>query len=892
MAFAPGDRFGSYELIELVGVGGMGEVYRARDTVLHRDIALKVLTAAGRLDPELLQRFEREARLLASLNHPNIATLHGIETAGDVQALVMELVDGETLHERLERTGSGLTPSQALPIARQIAEALDAAHERGVVHRDLKPANIKVRSDGTVKVLDFGVAKVFETEQHGHRGTTIAATRMGAIIGTLSYMSPEQASGGVVDRRADIWAFGCVLYEMLTGRRAFEGNDVADTHALILTKEPDWERLPRETPPAVRQLLRRCVQKERRERLRDIGDARVELNESQATTASSVPRGRLVWTAALGVAAAVIVALAVPALRYLRETPPPETRVEIVIPATDQPSDFALSPDGRQIVFVASGDGASRLWLRSLATTMPQPLAGTEGATFPFWAPDNRAIGFFTATALKRLDLGGGAPQTLAPAIRGSGGTWHASGVIVFAPGRAGPLMRVSASGGEVAAVTTIGPQQLNHRWPHALPDGYRFLFHAEGAPETTGIYLGTLDGSTPTRVTPADSAGVYLPAEASRNGGWLLWVRAGTLVAQRLDLAQAALTGEPVTLADGMALVDETYTNRSDVSVAATGLVAYRTRAANQRQLTWVDPLGTARGTVGDPDGNNLLGPRVSPDGRRVAVSRTVAGNTDIWLLDGARMNRVTFDAASDRFPLWSPDGTRIVFGSSRSGRFEIYEKLAGGAGVEERLVPAAQLAVAASWSPDGRFLLYINNDPQRNTNDPQTNTDLWVLPMAGNRTPSVFLKTPFADRWGTFSPDGQWIAYHSSQSGQHEVYLRPFVPPGTSSTAAGAAEGQRQVSTAGGVYPVWRPDGRELYYLDPESAMMAVPITVTGATLGLGAPVVLFPTRILGGGVDSGLGPQYDVAPDGRFLINTVLDSAAAPITLLMNWNPDVKK
>ena len=904
MALTPGTRLGPYEVTAQIGVGGMGEVYRATDTNLKRAVAIKVLPASVAADAERLARFQREAEVLASLNHPNIAHIHGLEKSASVTALVMELVEGPTLADRIAQGAIPL--DEALPIATQIAEALEAAHQQGIVHRDLKPANIKVRPDGTVKVLDFGLAKALEplgemstSEPTSPTITTLARmTGVGMILGTAAYMSPDQARGKPVDTRADIWAFGCVLYEMLTGKRAFPGEHVTDTLAAVVKLDPKWDAVAAAVPSRVLQAMRVCLQKDLRQRAQAIGDVRLALEGAfetaapQATTASSAPRGRLVWTAALGVAAVVIVALAVPALRYLRETPPPETRVEIVTPATDQPSDFALSPDGRQIVFVASGDGASRLWLRSLATTTPQPLAGTEGATFPFWAPDNRAIGFFTATALKRLDLGSGAPQTLAPVIRGSGGTWHASGVIVFAPGRAGPLMRVSASGGEVAAVTTIGPQQLNHRWPHALPDGYRFLFHVEGAPETTGIYLGTLDGSTPTRVTPADSAGVYLPAEASRDGGWLLWVRAGTLVAQRLDVAQAALTGEPVTLADGMALVDETYTNRSDVSVAATGLVAYRTRAANQRQLTWVDPLGTARGTVGDPDGNNLLGPRVSPDGRRVAVSRTVAGNTDIWLLDGARMSRVTFDAASDRFPLWSPDGTRIVFGSSRSGRFEIYEKLAGGAGVEERLVPAEQLAVAASWSPDGRFLLYINNDPQTNTNDPQPNTDLWVLPMAGNRTPSVFLKTPFADRWGTFSPDGRWVAYHSSESGQHEVYLRPFIPPGTSSTAAGAAEGQRQVSTAGGVYPVWRPDGRELYYLDPESAMMAVPITVTGATLEPGAPVVLFSTRILGGGVDSGLGPQYDVAPDGRFLINTVLDSAAAPITLLMNWNPDVKK
>jgi dipeptidyl aminopeptidase/acylaminoacyl peptidase len=450
--------------------------------------------------------------------------------------------------------------------------------------------------------------------------------------------------------------------------------------------------------------------------------------------------------------------------------------------------------------------------------------------------------------------------------------------------------MRVSATGGEAVSVTTLGRQQLGHLWPHALRDGRRFLFFVRGAPDTSGIYLGTLDGSAPTRLTPADSAGVYLPegagpADASRGGGRLVWVRAGALVARRLDVAQAALTGEPVTLVDGMQGYDETYSNRSAVSVAATGLIAYRTRATSRRQLTWFDRSGTARGTVGDPDRNGLSSPSLSPDGRRVAVTRTVEGNTDVWLRDGARMSRVTVDAASERFPLWSPDGTRLVFSSSRSGPFEIYQRLAGGAGVEERLVPADQMAFAASWSPDGRFLLYVNNDPH-------TLTDLWVLPMAGDRVSSAFHKTPFLERWGTFSPDGRWVAYHTNQSGQHEIYVRPFIPPGVSGTAAGPTGGQRQASTTGGVYPVWRRDGRELYYLNPEGAMMAVPITVIGATLEPGAPIVLFPTRILGGGVDRGLGPQYDVARDGRFLINTVLDDTAAPITLLMNWNPEAKK
>lgn len=447
--------------------------------------------------------------------------------------------------------------------------------------------------------------------------------------------------------------------------------------------------------------------------------------------------------------------------------------------------------------------------------------------------------------------------------------------------------MRVSATGGAAAAVTTLGLRQVSHRWPHLLPDGRRFLFYVYGAPDTVGIYLGTLDGSAPRRLpAPAESNPsnpvAYLPswpglAEAFRGGSWLLWVRAGTLVAQRFDVARATLTGAPVRLADEV----------TAVSVAMTGLVAYRTGAGSRRQLTWVDRSGTARGTIGDPD-STLDKPRVSPDGRRVAVSRAVQGNADLWLLDGARMSRVTFDAALDDFPVWSPDGTRIVFRSNRTGAGDLYSKLTNGAGIEERLVASDQSKTATSWSADGRFLLYQSQDPQ-------TNGDLWVVPMVGDSTPSVFLKTPFREAYGEFSPDGRWVAYMSNESGRMEIYVRPFVRPGAAgpdATGAAAGSGQWQVSTAGGIAPLWRRDGKELFYVNPAGAMMAAPITVTGATLDPGAPVVLFPTHIAGGGVDIQQGRQYDVAPDRRFLINTELDSAAAPITLLMNWHPEAKK
>ena len=577
-----------------------------------------------------------------------------------------------------------------------------------------------MRADGTVKVLDFGLAKAMDpaagsspsVSQAPTISTPAMMTGVGMILGTAAYMSPEQARGTTTDKRADLWAFGVVLWEMLKGKRLFEGATASDTLAAVLRAEPDWAALPTNTPPLIRRLLRRCLEKDRRRRLDSASVGRLEIDE--ALTAAPVLEGaaapalverragRLAWMA-FAVAAVFAAAMAVPTVRYLRETPPPappETRVEIVTPATDRPTDFALSPDGRQIVFVATGDGASRLWLRSLAVTTAQPLVGTEGARYPFWSPDGRSLGFFAGAALKRLDLGGGAPQTLAPVVAGQGGTWNADGVIVFAPGAVFSLMRVSATGGAAVAVTTLGPQQGGHRAPSFLPDGRRFLFSVSGAPGTTGIYLGALDKSAPIRLTPSDSSGTYLPT------GWLLWMRAGTLVAQRLDVTQAALMGEPVTVADGVAVDGFEH---SAVSVAATGLVAYRTGPGSRLQLTWVDRAGAALGTLGDPDSNELRNPRVSPDGRRVAVARKVSGNTDIWLLDGTRISRLTFDVAVEQLPVWSPDGTRIAFSSTRTGVRDLYSKLTSGGGVEERLVASDQNKIPSSWSADGRFLLYL---------------------------------------------------------------------------------------------------------------------------------------------------------------------------------------
>lgn len=900
----------------------MGEVYKARDSRLTRTVAIKVLPAHTAADAAARARFEREARAIATLSHPHICVVYDVGSQGDIDYLVMELLEGETLAERLAKMKGPLPLDQVLTIGIAIADALDKAHRAGIVHRDLKPANVMLTKSGP-KLLDFGLAKLHGAASpvalSGESNATTAGPRTakGTILGTIHYMSPEQVEGREADTRSDIWALGALLYEMATGQRPFDGESAASIVGAILKDTPPTisTRQPL-SPPMLERMVQKCLAKDPDARWQSASDLRAQLEWVQPgppgavvspiqPLAGAASRGML-WLpwALVVVAAGVAAALALPAVRHLRETPPqapPETRTDIVTPPTDAATSFALSPDGRQIVFVASGDGAPRLWLRSMGATTGQPLPGTEGARYPFWSPDGHSVGFFASNSLKRIDLGGDAVRTLASANSPRGGAWGMDGTIVFAPGGSSPLWRVPSTGGVATVLMGLGKQQLSHRWPQMLPDGRHFMFYVQGStPDVAGVYLSSFDGTPTTRLTGADGQGLYLPS------GWMLWTQAGTLLAQRLDAEKAALSGEPLTLADGVA-TDPTF-SRSALSVSATGLVAYRTGGASLLQLTWVDRSGTARGTVGDRDASFSV-PRVSPDGRRVAVGRTVRGNQDLWLLEGTRTTRLTFDPAIDQFPVWAPDSTRIVFRSNRNGPGDLYQALASVAGGEERLLISDQTKLPDSWSPDGRFLLF-------RLNDPHTGADLWVLPMAGDRPsansgrpepadgrmPTVFLKAPFDELRSAFSPDGRWVAYHSNESGRNEVYVRAFVPPGASNPATrtdrgvglspDGAVGQWQVSTTGGVFPAWRPDGKELYFLNPAGFMMAAPIAVTGTRIAPGEPVALFPARIRGGGEDTGAPRQYDVAPDGRFLINTVLDGPIAPITLLMNWQPEAKK
>ena len=570
-----------------------------------------------------------------------------------------------------------------------------------------------------------------------------------------------------------------------------------------------------------------------------------------------------------GVVTLIAIALAILYFRAARVSAP-ETRVDIVTPATISPTSFALSPDGRQIAYVASGEGASRLWVRSLDSTSAQPLPRTEGALNPFWSPDSRSLGFFADLKLKRIDLGGGQPQTLAEVVNAPGaqGTWKAEGVILFNPNNGGGLFRVPASGGPAVEATKIGKGQTAQRAPRFLPGGRQFLFYSTGA--DTAIWLGSLAakgaGAEPRRITAiaagTDSEGEYLAP------GWMVRVRQGVLVAQRFDAGRGELSGDPVTLAQAVNI--DPFSLAGAFSVSPVGTIAWRSGAGGgRRQLTWFNRSGQNVGTFGAPDDSNLLNPELSPDGKRAAIARGPVGLGDVWIQEAARASRFTFDPADDRIEIWSPDGARVVFASNRKGQYDLYQKPSDGSGSEEVLLQSADAKRPTSWSPDGRFILY---------GSAQNNNDLMVLPLTGDRKPFPFLSTPFNEQEGVFSPDGKRVAYQSNESGRFEIYVRPFPGPG----------GQWQVSAGGGTSPRWRADGKELYYLAPDLKLMAVAVAAQGATFAPGTPEALFQTHM----AQALLKPQYDVARDGRFLIDTDLqDTSTEPIHLLLNWKPPAK-
>jgi eukaryotic-like serine/threonine-protein kinase len=881
MTIAPGARLGPYEILSAIGAGGMGEVYRAHDTKLGRDVALKILPDSFARDPERVTRFKREAQVLAALNHPHIAAIYGLEDTNGLQFLVLELVDGETLADRLRR--GPLPLDEALAIARQIADALEAAHEKNIIHRDLKPANIALTKHGQVKVLDFGLAKA--TAGANGASTDLAnsptltspamMTGAGVILGTAAYMSPEQARGQAVDKRTDIWAFGCVLYEMLTGRPAFPGATVSDTIAAILSRDPEWKTLPRSTGEKIRDLLRRCLQKDPNRRLHDIADARIEVDEAQTGhmeghVVPSGPQGtaQLVWFSALALVTVVVVATAVIVSARHPVPTAPEMRFEITAPPTTDPRSLAISPNGQKIAFVATTDGRSQLWLRSLDALVAQPLSGTDSAATPFWSPDSRSVGFFADGKLKRVDLDGGAVEAVATVRMGLGGAWNGDGTILFPQDLLTAIVRIPATGGEPVAVTRLEPppRQLSHHYPLFLPDGRHFLYLVQGTPEARGVYIGQLDGTETRRLLDAESEGNLQVPAAYASSGHLLFIRQGTLFAQNFDPVRLSLSGSPFAVAKQVRAV----------STSTAGPIVYRTgvAASPQRQFMWVDRLGREIGKVGDSDGAISLNPSLSPDGRRVAVQRRESGNTDVWLLETVRgiRSRFTFHPASDTFPIWSPDSRRIAFGSNRTGVYDLYQKPAVGDANEELLLTTPQQKVPLDWSSDGRFLLYRSFDPK-------TNNDLWALPLQGDRKPFSVVQTIFDDRDGQFSPDSKWIAYSSNESGRLEIYIQSFPGPG----------GKWQISAGGGTQVRWRRDGQELFYIGLDDRLMAVPIRFIsdGQAVESSAPVPLFATHV--GGAVQGLNrQQYMVSPDGqRFLMNIVTEEATtSPIAVILNW------
>ena len=869
-----GDRLGDYEIRGFLGAGGMGRAYRARDLTLGRDVGLKIVSGPWLTDPESGVRFDREARVLASLNHPNIGSIYGVvpndtgATSGpSLKALVLELVEGETLAERLARhaitapSRPGLPLSEVVDIAGQMIDAIEAAHEHGVVHRDLKPANIKVTPEGRVKVLDFGLARLMSPS--GERDTDPAATaaevtQNGVLLGTAPYMSPEQARGRTVDKRSDIWSFGCVLYEMLAGAPAFAGDGTADLLANVVTKEPDWNAFPPDAPLALRMCVQRCLQKDLRQRFHDIADVRLAMEGAFEPPASGVKRrqpfaaryARVGWAAVALVTGATLALVTFPAADPLE---PPETRLEIVTPPAADPLSLAISPDGRSVVFQAGRD-VPQLWLRRLDSPDARPIAGTEGAIVPFWSPDSRSVGFAVGRGVvKRVDLDSGLVRTVADMVS-TGAAWAPDGTILLGS-TIGPLHRVPAEGGPITTVTDLLTGQNSHRWPQSLPDG-RFLLFALGVPETRGLYLASTGKRIARRVADRESGYRFMPPAHvlfARDGG--LWARA-----VRADLS--VVEGEPLPVAPKV-LVHPSVYGYSAFSASSTGSIAYRASAAATR-LVWLDRTGRQVGSLGQPDDSQMMLSKTSRDGRAVAVTRTIEGRTNVWMVDAERgmPRRLTFDV-TDNAAVISPEGDWIAYQAEgpRDGSV-VYRRRSDGTGTATVLLEESvdEWHQPVDWSGDGRHIAFVAQTP--------TGLDLRVLPLSGE-APFDLATTPFAEFDAKFSPDSRWLAFVSTETGRAEVYVQAF--PGTGP--------KRQVSEGGGTRPRWRRDGLELFYLSSDGRLMSVPIVRHGADLETGTPVALFTLRSTSG---------YEASPDGQRFLVTAVVSEASPISVILNWNP----
>ncbi len=866
MGLATGTRLGPYEIVSAIGAGGMGEVYRAHDTSLGREVAIKVLPEAFAQDAERLERFEREAKTLAALNHPHIAQIYGLERAGRTPALVMELVDGEDLSQRIAR--GAIPVDEALQIAKQIADALEAAHEQGIIHRDLKPANIKVRIDGNVKVLDFGLAKLTESTRSATSDPALLSmsptitsppmTGVGVLLGTVAYMSPEQARGKPVDKRADIWAFGCVLYEMLCGKSAFGGENISDIIAGVLRAEPDWNALPPHTPRSVRALLRRCLQKETKQRLRDVGDAALQIDDallpSELKQSHQPTRSRWVLAAAVLVVSALAGAGAMWAFRAERtRVSVGAYRTSLLPPAgmSFSPHDFAISPDGTRVAFVGlAPDGRNTLWVHSLDRRGSQQITDTDGASYPFWAPDSRRIGFFAAGQLKIADTSNSGAQSVAEAPNGRGGAWNSEGVIIFAPNIDGTLLRVSERGGRPQPATEVDAQGKAYYWPTFLPDQKHFLFFQQWGPVSdarpAGIYAGSLDGGKAVLISADVTGSVAFAA------GYLLYLQDASLMAQPFDAERLSLSGQAVPILDQELNTDMAF-RHGNFSVSSNGVVLFQSLTDSVTELIWYAsdgkpldrvPLSAPRGVELSDDGRFLAYASDQAGGKHYVSTYDIQRGVAMRLTDGGR----------EDWPIWSRDGKALAYSEQDGdGKYSVDEIPAAGAGRPQRLL-SGSFVQPNDYSPDGRSLIFMDTE--------RGSPNLTVLDKAEQRST---LWNRGAE--GQYSPDGKWLAF--------AFFRDVFVQAVESGTRI-------QISTSGGGQPRWRRDGKRLFYLAPDRKLMEVSIDVRSGELSAGVTRPLFQTHVVTpwfGGV------QYDVNQDAsRFIVNSLRPEA--PLTLISGW------
>jgi eukaryotic-like serine/threonine-protein kinase len=903
MALAAGSKLGPYEITGPLGAGGMGEVYRARDTRLERTVAIKILPGQFSADLVRKQRFEREAKTISSLNHPHICVLHDVGSQDGVDYLVMECVEGETLAKRLEK--GPLPLDQVLRYGAQIAVALDRAHRSGVVHRDLKPGNIMLTASG-VKLLDFGLAKPAGPLVGGMTLTAAATqttpvTAEGTIVGTIQYMSPEQIEGKEVDGRSDIFSLGAVVYEMLTGQKAFQGKSQLSVASAILEKEPaPINSLKPMTPASLDHAIRRCLAKDPEDRWQAARDLALELNwigeaGSQSGVTAVAPgiaarkrRERILWLALIVVVLAA--GMATVLFGVLKWGRSPEqmqvVRTSILSPEKTRFAPVgvsggpaAISPDGKILVIPARAEsGEELLWIRSLDSLTARPLQGTQDASYPFWSADGRFIGFFAEGKLKKVEASGGPVQLLCDSVEGRGGTWNKSGVILFAPSPGAPLFRVDDGGGTAAAVTKLDPSQgeTSHRWPYFLPDGRHFLYFARG--RTSGIYVGSLESHEAKLILPSEGQAIY-----SQAGGHLVWWREGYLLAQPFDATGMKLSDRATQVADHV-LFSEVQ-NVAIFSLSQNGILVLQNGGTlNADQLSWIDRSGKPAGSV-PVEQTNLAHVRISPDGQKIAltVGDPVGFNKeDIWLFDLARGVRTRFTfSQSARDAVWSPDGSRVAYSSTTPAGTGLFVKSATSASKEELLLDSAEMKRPWSWSGDGRFLAYMRHDAQAM----KDKFDIWILPLFGERKPFPFLQSDYDNGTPSFAPNGRWIAYTSRESGSAEVYAASF--PG------GAT--RFQVSNHGGFSPVWRRDGKELFYLSMGGQLMVVGVANESSSLRLATPEALF---LMGFSLSRGGTPlsqrqPFDVSPKGdRFAVTSYATLEAQPLTLVMNWDAELKK